>query len=139
MELSTDALTPEKSRQLALLSYGRQQAKKDPLRVEAEQYKKQYNERVKARINLNRMKKEGPTTTVVDMTGEQEKRWKNLPSLTQKEKKKREEFHKYMMRPGSNTARKVINFHKEEKAKELARIRALAEEASRKDCDELLI
>ena len=52
MELSTDALTPEKSSQLAAEAYQQQQAKVDPMVAEMEKYKQQKRQQIEQQLQL---------------------------------------------------------------------------------------
>lgn len=119
---TTDALTSEQRNALALLSYDQQQAEKDPLRVEAEKYKKEYNKRVKPRINS--MKNAGPTTKVVDMRGEQEERWakENLP-LSDAELARRKEVERMTYRIGEK------NWFRAAKRWEKERLKSIRQQA----------
>ena len=128
------ALTSKESQQLALESYKQQLKARDPLRVEAERKKNKYNEKVKASINLDSMKKAGPTTTFVDMTGKQEKRWKKLPKKSREEEEEEAIFLKAIGQPGpGNVQRRVTRFQRKKEDATLARIRALAEELRKEE------
>lgn len=72
MSLSTNALTPKRRRALALKSYKRLQAEKDPDVAEMEKYKQQANEKLKKKLAEEKLE-DDKQTAVLAMGAEKEK------------------------------------------------------------------
>ena len=125
VRVTTRALTREQSRALAEQSYKEQ----DPLAVEAERKKNEYNKKVLAREEKRKAAEAAAARTQeVNMRASQEKRWDKKPPLSDAELARRKEVYALARGPG--------NFYRRAKKAEeesLKKIRERADEMRKEE------